>query len=200
MSVDFERLPKQLRYWSIHCGVNALPSFLVVVIMLSQIQEDIVMLSVGAMLCAIVIFVITYTLITSIKGLFDNPKSLLSRALRIGAKTRLVISVVSLPFLVGLVDSHSQEIIMFCPDYWAGVGAVLVYAIATGETSSSPPVDESGVGFMDIFAVTMIEGVILSIFLFTVAFIALVILQIRARRRGDFFPSSVDAHAEISMD
>ncbi|MBK1828373.1 hypothetical protein [Haloferula rosea] len=139
-------------------------------------------LAILAMLLAILTFVVAYTVITSIDGLFNDPESLLSRALKIGVKFRLVVSLVSLPFLLPTAAA------LFVPDVWAGMLAVgLVNGVGqwllggggamVGPTEGSPPM-------LAVYATTIIEGLILSLSLLMISFFTLLVLQMKNRKKA----------------
>ncbi|BCX48639.1 hypothetical protein HAHE_25470 [Haloferula helveola] len=187
MRIDTARLPRQLRYWSLHCWINALPSFLIALFYLELWESPLAIL---AMVLAICTFIVTYTVVTSIEGWFSNPDGLASRAVRIGAGVRMAISLISLPMLIPGVTM----LFMFTPDFWAGWFAVMLVNGAAQSLGASSPVlgpGGDGGGFLSVFATTLIEGATLSLMLAMFAFFALVILQIRARRRGVEIPASV---------
>ena len=178
MTLDRSRLRSQARYWGLHCSVNALPSFIVATCYLQMATKPLAIL---AMLLAILTFVVAYTVITSIDGLFTDPESLLSRALKIGVKFRLVVSLVSLPFLLPTAAA------LFVPDVWAGMLAVgLVNGAGqllggggamVGPTEGSPPM-------LAVYATTIIEGLILSLSLLMISFFTLLVLQMKNRKKA----------------
>lgn len=178
MTIDHTRLRGQARYWGLHCSINALPSFIVAITYLKMIKEP---LAIIAMLLAIVTFVGAYTLITSIDGLFTNPDSLLSRALKVGVKFRLVVSLVSLPFLLPTPAA------LFVPDVWAGIfAASLVNQMGKmlgasgqiiGPTDGGPPM-------LAVYATTILEGLIISFMLLMISFFSLLFLQMKDRKKA----------------
>lgn len=177
MKIDRTRLPAQARYWTLHCCINALPSFIVAAFYLQMITHP---ACVAAMLLAILTFIAAYTVVTSIEGWFSDSQSVLSRALKVGVRIRLIISLVSLPLLL------PSALAFFVPDVWAGmlasatvnwVGTVL----GAGGTWIGPT--ESHPHALAVYATTMIEGLIISFMLLMLSFFSLLILQARDRKK-----------------
>lgn len=177
MKIDRTRLPEQARYWSLHCGVNALPSFIVAAFYLQMITQP---LNVIAMLLAILTFIIGYTVLTSIDGLFTDSGSLLSRALKVGVKIRLVISLISLPMLL------PSPVALFVPDVWAGMlaaavvnwcGRMLGHGAFTIDATGGDP------SAFAVYATTILEGIILSFMLLMLSFFSLLVLQAKERKK-----------------
>jgi len=178
MKIDPSRLRGQARYWGLHCSVNALPSFIVATFYLQMVKDPLALI---AMILAILTFVVGYTLITSIDGLFSDSDSLLSRALRIGVKFRLVVSLASLPFLL------PTAAVLFVPDVWAGMlAAGVVNAVGQylgGSVQLIGPTD-SGAPMLAVYLTTILEGLILSMSLFMISFFSLLVLQMKNRKKA----------------
>jgi hypothetical protein len=179
MTLDRDALPRQFRHWLLHCGLNALPSFIIALGWLQLWKKPQAIL---AMLAAIACFVVLYSVLTSLRGPLSRPDHLFARSLRLGTRIRAVISVFSLPALA------TEGGMMFTPDFWCGflsVAAVNAGTQALGHTPAKPPAG----GFPTIFATTLLEGIILSFLLLMISFFALVALQIRDRRRAFSAPA-----------
>ncbi|RYD33824.1 MAG: hypothetical protein EOP87_10315 [Verrucomicrobiaceae bacterium] len=86
-------IPRQLRFWALHCTLNALPSLAIALGWLGLWRSNTAIL---AMVTAIATFVVLYTVVTSVIRPFSDVSGTLSRALRMGTKIRSWISVVSL--------------------------------------------------------------------------------------------------------
>lgn len=183
MTLDHSLLRPQLRFWSIHCSINALPSFVIAMTYLGLWQKPAAIL---AMLLAVATFITGYTFLTSIRGLFGDPQSLLSRALKLGTKIRLVMSLITLLLI------FPSPIALFLPDVWAGLLAAGIVN-AVGQRLGNPM--SSGVGGivsdspLAVFATTLLEGLILSFLLLMISFFCLLGMQIRSRRRGAEIPT-----------
>lgn len=184
MKIDLSRLPGQARYWALHCGINALPSFIVAVAYLQMVKHP---SAVAAMILGILTFIVGYTILTSIDGSFSDSSSLLSRALKVGVKIRFVISLISLPLLAPTPAA------LFVPDVWAGmlaVGAVNWLGGVIGAGSgliggSSGLIDLDGgeTPFFAVYATTVLEGMIISFMLMMLSFFSLLVLQAKQRNR-----------------
>ena len=177
MKIDRSLLPVQARYWTLHCCINALPSFIVAAFYLQMITSPTCIL---AMLMAILTFIAAYTVITSIEGWFSDSQSVLSRALKVGVRIRMIVSLVSLPLLI------PTALAFLVPDVWAGMlAAAIVNWVADflgsggawiGPTEGHPPA-------LAVYATTMIEGLIISFMLFMLSFFSLLVLQARDRKK-----------------
>lgn len=175
MKFEWQRFPRQLKYWGMHCVINALPSLIIACWLLGLWEKP---AAVVAMLLAIATFVLVYAGVTSLDGPISDKQSSVSRALKLGARVRLVVSLVSL--VVMLCGGF-----LFLPDFWAGMYSVsAVNWIAAEMGHQSPVVGEGGVGHpMAVYFATMIEGGMISAMLLMVSFFALIVMQIRNRRK-----------------
>jgi hypothetical protein len=177
MKIDFSRLPGQARYWTLHCGINALPSFIVAAFYLQMINQP---LAVVAMVLGILTFIVGYTILTCIEGWFTDSESLLARALKVGVKIRMVLSLISLPMLL------PSPIALFVPDVWAGMmasGAVNWLGNQLGAGSNLIGPNEGSVPFLAVYATTVIEGLIISFMLLMLSFFSLLVIQTKQRKR-----------------
>lgn len=178
MKLDPAVLRRQFRHWSLHCCLNALPSFIIAVVHLKLWQCP---AAIVAMLAAIATFIVLYTVLTSLPGPLARQDHLLARSLKLGTRIRAIVTAVSMPLLAikgGMV---------FTPDFWCGVAAILgINAIGQLLGHRTDPIDfEMGnAGFLPVFATTLLEGFILSFLLLLISFFALVYLQNRERRKA----------------
>jgi hypothetical protein len=178
MKLDPAVLFRQFRHWSLHCCLNALPSFIIAVVHLKLWQHR---TAIVAMLAAIATFIVLYTVLTSLPGPLSREDHLLARSLQLGTRIRAIVTAVSLPLLAikgGMV---------FTPDFWCGVAAIFgINSIAHLFGHRTDPIDlQIGDGsFLPVFAVTLLEGFILSFLLLMISFFALVFLQVRERRKA----------------
>lgn len=183
MTFDQKRFPGQLGHWSWHCAINAAPSFLIAAVVLELWKSPV---AVGGILAAIATFVLGYAVLTSFSGPLSDPQSLPARALRVGKRIRLGISLLSLLVLLPALSQVPDESVMFLPDFWCGVVAAIAVNWV-GEFfgfGSNWMSDADRVGFLAVYLTTLIEGLILSFMLLMLSFFSLVVLQIRRRRRG----------------
>lgn len=189
MQLDLSALPRQFRHWALHCSLNALPSFIIACMALQLWKHP---PAIGAMLAAVCTFILLYTFITSLRGPFSDAAHPLHRAMKIGTRIRAILSLISVP--VALSDG-----ILILPDFWCGyIAAILVNQVAMFAGSQHPIFDmgsDSGdrAEFFPTFAVTMVEGLILSFLLLMVSFFALLFIHARDRRKarliqGDALP------------
>lgn len=180
MTLDASALPRQFRYWAFHASLNALPSFIIACKVLGLWQQP---MAIAAMLCAVATFVAAYTLVTSLQGPLSDPSHLLHRSIRVGAKIRMIISIISFP--IALSDG-----IMLLPDFWCGFFAVSLtngFLAWIGAPTGMINPDTDGTqmtSFFAVYASTVVEGLILSFGLLMLAFFSLIVLQFRERRRA----------------
>lgn len=181
MTFDPAVFPRQLRYWSLHCLLNAAPSLGIALGWLGLWRHP---SAVAGMFAAIATFIGLYAFLTSLRGPLTDPTHVLSRALRLGAKFRAWISglsCIAVPTGVG---------IMFTPDYYCGLLSIaLVNGVARFLGVSGPVFqpdrgDSSTAHFLPVYATTLVEGFIISFLLLMIAFFALIVLQTRDRRKA----------------
>ena len=184
--------PSQLGFWSLHCGLTALPSFCIA---LTTFNSGLAIL---AMLCGIATFVLGYTLITSSSLYGKIHAGLIGRSIKLGARIRMIISLASLPLLIPLIGTNINDSpepptgLFFAPDFWFGYAAIVIVVMIMGAISSPSASflgsdGDLGGNFLTTYAVTIVEGLLISISLITIAFITLIILNFRKNRRQ--FPS-----------
>ncbi len=165
---------KQLKYWSLHCSINALPSFIMAGLYLNLWQRP---GSVAAMLAAIGTFVLLYATITSLPGPFRDADSPFSRALKLGTRIRIGISALSLCLI-------PMELILLNPDFWCGwlamgiVNAAGQHLLGIGEFMT---VEKNTAA--SIYLTTLLEGFLLSTILMMISFFALIFGQMRRRKK-----------------
>lgn len=174
-------LQRQLRFWSLHCTLNALPSLAIALGWLGLWKSSTAILG---MVSAIVSFILLYTVVTAVVRPLADGGSILSRALKLGTKTRSLISGGS------LLAVTTGMGVLFTPDFWCGFGAsVIVESLRTiAETGAlptrfEPDVPRAGnVSFGSIYLTTMLEGLLLSMLLFMLSFFCVILLQRRDRK------------------
>jgi hypothetical protein len=164
---------RQLRYWTFHCSLNALPSFGIALFFLGLWRNPV---AVAAMLLAIGTFILLYSTLTSLPGPMREKEHLLSRALKVGVKVRGWISAVS----VCVIPLGGM---MMTPDFWCGFYASEIVDAGArrlgmrGLDFSLPKLTS----FSEVFAVTLLEGFMLSFLILIIAFIAVLVLQLLGR-------------------
>ncbi|MCW1884760.1 hypothetical protein OKA04_08470 [Luteolibacter flavescens] len=173
------RFPKQLGYWSLHCTLNALPSFYIALVGLNLAKQPV---AIVAMLAAIATFIVLYATLTSLPGPLEDRSSLLSRALWLGTKIRTWIACLSL--LLVPVQGF-----FLMPDFWCGWAAVIVQnwiVDSLGLWRHGLGIDRGGdsESFFAVYATTMLEGFIISFLLLFISFCVLLVLQAKERRRA----------------
>lgn len=170
-----DRFPQQLKHWTFHCTINALPSFIIAAAWMKMYRQPACL---AAMLLAIACFILIYATLTSLPGSLNEKDSLTSRAIRLGAKIRSWIAGISVPLAC-------TPALMFTPDLWVGMfsmQAVTWVAKTLGHSHAVIDMDRTSHP-VAVFATTLLEGAILSIILLMIAFFALIILQAKARRK-----------------
>ncbi|MGJ8641935.1 MAG: hypothetical protein ACSHX9_00890 [Luteolibacter sp.] len=176
-----ENFPDKLRFWFFHCIINALPSYLIAVIWLRLWIHPIAHVAMG---CAVLTFVLGYSVLTSLPGPLTERNSLFARAMRVGLRIRMIISILTVCVV------PTGVFILFTPDYWCGQLAVNLvsefYHLIGVEPTLMHMVDYDwsfAATFMEIYLSTLLEGLILSFMLFIFSVIAIIILQMRDRKK-----------------
>lgn len=169
--------PRQLRYWTLHCLINALPSLIIAGVWLKMFGKPAAM---AAMFAGIGSFILIYSTATAAWRPLSDGAHILSRSLRLGAKIRLWISLGSLPLLA------QQSTIAWAPDSWCGVGAAYAVGGFLSASGAGPMKlgEASQPDFAEVYAVTMMEGFILSFLLLMISFFSLIFLQAKDRRKA----------------
>lgn len=181
----------QLRYWSIHCGLTALPSFCIALTHFNSL------LNILAMLAGIATFILGYTAITSTPIYGKLHEGLIGRSVRLGTRIRMIISLIGLPFLIPIIgmtmgDDPPPESIFFTADFWFGYAALLIIMLGgniLGIPASNFDLDSPGGDFMFTYLITIVEGLLISVSLVMIAFFTLIILNIRQNRKLGSSPS-----------
>lgn len=167
--------PRQLRFWAFHGVMNALPTLWITLILLNLRQSSV---AVMAMLSAIATFILLFATLTSLRGPLSTEGHLLSRSLKLGAKIRAWMAVVSLlPLWAGLY---------LIPDYYCYRLAVTAACYTTIPGFSMTGYHAYNIAELPsslIYATTIFMGLILSFLLLTISFFALIYLQARDRKR-----------------
>lgn len=163
---------RQLRYWTFHCSVNAIPSFCIAMIHLELWSKP---ASVAAMLLAVATFILLYARITSFKGPLTDTNHALAQSLRLGTKIRAWISGLSLLLIF-------TPAAIFVPDLWCGFIAFKTIDMLVREAGSIPSLDPLAalnIEFVRIYLVTMLEGLILSGMLFGISLLIVMVRRVR---------------------
>ena len=163
-----------------HCVVNALPSFVIACVHLDLWRNPDALKAMGA---AVLAFILAYSLLTSIRGPLTQSDHVVSRAIRAGAKFRLVISIASTPF------APFPGAFVCVPDLWCGFASVFIFQQLL-RLSGTPPgivqvIDRllEKASFNDIFTIAIIQGLVISMLFFTISFFALLFIQRRERMK-----------------
>jgi len=170
--------PSQLRYWALHGALNSAPSLAIAWGWLRVGWNPPVMAAIAS---AVLLFVLAGACLTSVPGPLSHRSHALNRAVRLTLTLRAWLICLTLPLLL------SEQSALFVPDAWCGGLAML--AQYQGARLLRLPFEFSGLnfshaGFLQVFALAVIEGLILSILLLILATLILLILQRRDRRRG----------------
>lgn len=183
------RFRRSFGFWSLHCVVSALPGFCIAMWFLEFWKNPVAPL---AMLAALFTFIVLTTCLSSLSGTILKWKTLPSRGLRVGLILRAICSGASF-LILGVVlaadGRNGNPILMILPDAWTGLGAVL----AVGQLSSPmgygfTPADllfggGGNLGFSTIYLIALIDGLIISFFIFIASFVSMLVLQIRDRKK-----------------
>lgn len=161
---------QNLKLWSAHCSLTALPSFLLAGFLLQYFQN---LTQVTAMLIGIGLFILGYASLSTFLKPLRNKKSLLSQALSLALKLRLAVSVLSLPFVLYCIKH--EDFIFWIPDYWSGWTAAMIL------TQLEHLLEYSS--FAHTLIWTLLEGAIISFFLFMTAFFCLLIVNKRQKKK-----------------
>jgi hypothetical protein len=173
------RFLRQLRHWTFHCLINALPSLIIAAVWMKLGKNP---TALAAMFAAIATFIFLYATLTSLQGPLADDSHLFSKALGLGTRIRLWISGLS------LIIVSAEEMLMFVPDLWCGM---LSLALLNGAAQWLNPgsnafrfMDGNSTtqGFFPVYATTLLEGFILSFILLMISFFALILIQIKNRR------------------
>ena len=167
MRLDRDIFLRQFRHWSLHCSLNALPSFIIATFWLNLRKEP---QAIMAMILAILTFIILYTLLTSSVAALSNRDHVLARALKLGTKVRVWVSVCSLPFLL------DEKFLMWLPDTWCGVAAgwiIEAFRLTVGGGRTMDLLQSPSL----VYCMTVLEGLILSALVMMISFFRPVIVR-----------------------
>lgn len=172
-----DRFPQQLKHWTFHCTINALPSFIIAAAWMKMYRQPACL---AAMLLAIACFILTYATLTSLPGSLNEKDSLTSRAIRLGAKIRSWIAGLSIPFVC-----IGEGFLFFVPDFWCGWFSMASVNWIASQFGYGNSVMNDGPSSkpVAVFFTTLLEGTMLSILLLMISFFALIMLQAKARRK-----------------
>ena len=156
--------------------MNATPSFVIALLCL-QLSEN--PTAIFAMLCGVGSFIALYATLTSLPGPLSDERNILTRSLEAGAKVRSWIAGLS------LLTTFTPAL-MVSPDFWCGDFAVNIVESIIGSLRPGFSTRSFGThaGFSKIYAITMLEGLFLSIFLLTISFFVVIFLQAKERRKS----------------
>jgi hypothetical protein len=174
--IDREQFGPQLKFWSVHVMLTAAPSFGLALMSFNSIT------AITAMLAGITTFVIGYTLLCSLTAYQKmSTDTVLGRAVKTGAKIRLIISLATAPLLLSFY--FQVPLLFFAPDYWAGLAAIgIVQTISA--TVFQVPVDlmDGSSHFALTYCVVIVEGLLLSFTLVLLVFFTLLFLNRKVGR------------------
>jgi hypothetical protein len=179
MSIDLDALPRQLRYWTGHCLLNALPSGVIACIFLKYWKNPEALLAMGS---AVIAFILLFAFLTSIRGPLTQPDHTLNRAIRAGVKFRKAVSLISLPLLI-------PPFTFLVPDLWGGLLAAWLTLQAAQLIDNRTPMAASldrlveEPTFTSVFATTMFVGLFISFFMLMFSFFAVLVIQRRERAK-----------------
>ena len=176
--IDRSQLGPQFRFWLIHVSLTAAPSFFFALMAFGQAM------AVAAMLAGITSFVVGYTLICSSTFYSRmSGESSLGRAVKIGARIRVIISLLAMPLMLGVYVEW--PLFFFTPDYWAGFGAIaVVQSVASFAVGAQVNLMDGSPHFWPTYAVVVVEGLIISFTLVMLVFFTLLVLNRKAGRGG----------------
>lgn len=160
--------------------MNALPSLGIALAYLGLWKNP---EGVAAMLVAILTFILLYAALTSLRSPLSNPGHVVSRSLKLGTKIRSWISGISLL----MVPLGPAMLVM--PDFWCGFLSVSILnqvsrILGLGIEVLSGNPSNGNVGFLAVYATTMLEGFIISFLLLMISFFALFFIHRKAQRRN----------------
>lgn len=176
--IERSQLGPQFRFWLLHVSLTAVPSFFFALMAFNTVM------AVAAMLAGIATFVVGYTLLGSSTFYMKmSGASPLGRAVKIGARIRVIISLATAPLLLGFYVG--LPLLFFSPDYWAGFGAVaIVQQVASLVVGQRVELMDGSPHFLPTYAVVIAEGLIISFTLVLLVFFSLLVLNRKAARAG----------------
>lgn len=192
---------RQLRFWSLHCGLTALPSFCIALTVFNGLPALL------AMFCGVATFVLFYSVVTSTNLYGKVHSGLIGRSVKLGTRIRMIISVASLPLLIPIIGVEMDSVgeppmtLMFTPDFWFGYLAIVLTVLALSAIipnymRGNGSLENMAEDFLFPYMTTLIEGVLISISLIFIAFITLVVLNFKRNRQrmpSQYFPQGPPA-------
>ena len=175
--IDSSQLRSQFRFWCLHVIFTALPSFCFALMAFNKPT------AVLAMLAGVATFVVGYTLLTS-TTIYQRMSgtSLLGQAVKRGAKIRMWLSLITAPMFAS-VFVGGFVLVMICPDYWAGLAAVMTVGWVAEELFGVTGGWETWSGsFVFTYLTVIVEGLIMSFTLVLFAFFSLLFMNKKANR------------------
>ena len=139
---------QELRHWSAHTAICALPSFLIAI--QGGFNDTAAIL---AMLSGIITLILGYTTLSSTKLFSGNENGLLNKTKKYGLRTRSIVSLIELP---GTLFLHSGGVFLVYIDLWAGIAAVQMVGVVF------PPFSPSQHTFFQTYLATILEGLLVS--------------------------------------
>ncbi len=179
-------LAHQLRYWTLHCSLTALPSFCLALIYFNS------PLNILAMLAGIATFIMGFTAITTTPFYDKLHEGIVGRSIRLGTRIRMIISLIGLPFLIPMIGQNMGQgsipsiSILFTADFWFGYAALIITATvgqALGSGYNRIGSSSFEADFFFTYFTTIVEGLLISVSLVSIAFFALIVLNAKQRRR-----------------
>lgn len=189
LAVVFRR---QLRFWTFHCVINALPGFCIALVLLRLWQSP---SGIAAMGCGIATFILLFASLTSLIGPLAIDGTVFSRALRAGAQARSFLAATGfITFFINLgvarlnIGSQAEKVFSlgYLPDLYCGIAAngLLNDVVRMIKPFVSGfPMGAATIGFMEIYLITVIEGFLLSLILLLISFFMAVFFHARDRNK-----------------
>jgi hypothetical protein len=187
MNTWSKRFRRNLGFWSLQCVISALPGFCIAMGFLKLHENPLAAL---AMFAALGTFILVLNALASLSGTLTGWRTLPSRGLRLGLQIRGISSGASLMVIAAIIatgNDYQNPVIFVMPDVWTGAAALIPPSLLAEELGFKDPVgqfmdQETDLSFAMIYAISVIDGMILSFLIFIVSFISMLILQIRDRK------------------
>lgn len=183
----WKRFRENLGFWSLQCVISALPGFCIAMWFLKLSENPVAPL---AMLAALVTFIVALTSLASFSGTLLGWQTLPSRGLRVGLQARAICTGFSLIVIAVIMASggdYENPVVLIMPDAWTGAAAAILPSMVAEDLGFKNPAGqfmdgETDLSFMMIYAIAIIDGLILCFLIFIVSFVSMLVLQIRDRR------------------
>ena len=159
---------KNLRFWSWHCSINALPSFFIAGIYLEYFHSLNTSL---AMLSGVIFFILAYSTVFTIAPQLRDEQSRLTRALALALLFRIILTI------FGIIGVMAPVLFFFHPDYYAGLVAFQIQKFCYDFFLNTDIEMEQLHSFFDVFLWTILEGALLTLFLIALSFLALLVVR-----------------------